>query len=98
MARCLCFLCFCRRCSSTKGASLLHTSTRVRLMAAASGWGGGVMGVQQGRTPPLLSFRVGELLGGITGRAGPMRRKDSVSAKDSVLGRKLSLLADKDSL
>ena len=36
-------------------------------------------------SPSSLSLRVGELLGGTTARVGPIRRMDSVCAKDKVL-------------
>lgn len=40
---------------------------------------------------------MGELLGGIADIAGPIRRIDSDSARDSVLGLKLSLLDERES-
>ena len=81
----------------------MQTSASVRLMSSGLGDArllhtlGGVWLT----SPNSLSFRVGELLGGTTGRAGPIRRIDSVCAKDNVLFlERLSLLelAHKDIL
>mmetsp|Transcript_24890 Transcript_24890/g.37917 ORF Transcript_24890/g.37917 Transcript_24890/m.37917 type:complete len:107 (-) Transcript_24890:825-1145(-) len=48
--------------------------------------------------PTFVIVTAGELLGGTTARAGPIRRNDSVSASDKVLDLdKLSLLGDKES-
>ena len=74
-------------------------------MAVALGFGVKGMGVinASGVRPArrtLMSIGVGELLGGIAEAdgAGPIRRIDSDSARDSVLGLKLSLLDDRESL
>ena len=82
---------------------MLHTSARVRLMEGASGLRGDEVGVTQASgvdptNPTLLSLRVGELLGGTTGRAGPIRRNDSVSANDNVLVLVVSVLEVKEIL
>ncbi len=74
-------------------------------MAVALGFGVKGMGVMaaSGVRPAhrtLVSIGVGELLGGIAEAegAGPIRRIDSDSARDNVLGLKLSLLDDRESL
>ena len=74
-------------------------------MAVALGFGVKGMGVinASGVRPArrtLVSIGVGELLGGIAEAegAGPIRRIDSDSARDNVLGLKLSLLDDRESL
>ena len=74
-------------------------------MAVALGFGVKGMGVinASGVRPAhrtWVSIGVGELLGGIAEAegAGPIRRIDSDSARDNVLGLKLSLLDDRESL
>ena len=65
----------------------MQTSASVKLIVLAVTVGGllhGSGGVWLIPSPSWLSLRVGVLLGGAAGSVGPIRKKDSVSAKDKV--------------